>query len=151
MIKFTEYFYKFKDMLLDSRIPVEYRAFYLEDKTFSSAWRKRYNYNMWEDDTVSDDWRGRDWRASLSYVLHQVTIKDVSSIMDFDLHHPEVNPTDLIIALILWGRGVAIVKKVLELNADIPEYDELMKIVDETKRWNKEKHRLPKKPTWFFR
>lgn len=150
MIKFTPYFYEFKDMLLNSSIPIEYRAIFLEDKTFATAWRKRYNYNMYEDTEYNPNtWYG--WESGLSYILQNVTIRNIATIMDMDLQHPEISPADLIVALILWGRGIAIVKKVVELNDHIPEYAEFKKLIDETKRWKKVKETLPPKPIYALR
>ena len=150
MIKFTPYFYEFKDMLLNSSIPIEFRAIFLEDKTFAFAWRKRYNYHMYEDTEYNPNtWYG--WKSGLSYILKNVTIRDIATVMDMDLQHPEISPADLIVALILWGRGIAIVNKVVELNAHIPEYEEFKKLIDETKRWRKVKNKLPKKPVYGLR
>ena len=43
MIKFTPYFYKFKSMLLDKNIPIEFRAKFIIEKGLTSCWRKMYN------------------------------------------------------------------------------------------------------------
>lgn len=150
MVKFTPYFYKFKSMLLDKNIPIEFRAKFLIEKQFTSHWRKMYNYNMYTDDSISKDYRGRYWEHSLAWKLRKVTIKDVSSILDMDLKHPEIAPSDLVTALILWGRGPAIVKKVLEF-ADVPERDEFMNLLKEAKSWKKEKKVLPEDPGWLYR
>lgn len=77
-----------------------------------------------------------------------MTIKDVSSILDMDLKHPEIAPSDLVTALILWGRGIAIVKKVIELE-DVPERDEFMNLLNEAKSWKKEK-KLLKDTGWMY-
>lgn len=151
MVKFTPYFYKFKSMLLDKNIPIEFRAKFIIEKGLGAYWRKMYNHNMYTDDSMSNDnFRGRYWEHSLAWKLRKVTIKDVSSILDMDLKHPEIAPSDLVTALILWGRGPAIVKKVLEF-ADVPERDEFMNLLKEAKSWKKEKKVLPKDPGWFFR
>lgn len=87
-------------------------------------------------------------KKNLAWKLRNVSIKDVSSILDMDLKHPEISPDDLVIALILWGRGIAIVKKVIEL-ADVQERDEFMNLVKEAKSWKKEK-KLIKDPGWVY-
>ena len=55
MIKFTPYFYKFKSMLLDKNIPIEFRAKFIIEKGLTSCWRKMYNHNMYTDDTVQNN------------------------------------------------------------------------------------------------
>ena len=150
MIKFTPNFYKFKSMLLDKNIPIEFRAKFITEKGLSACWRKMYNYNMYTDDRIGKNFAGRYWQHSLAWKLHKVTIRDVSSIMDIDLKHPEISQSDLVTSLILWGRGPAIVKKVLELT-DVPEKDEFMNLLNEAKKWKKEKKSLPEEPGWFMR
>lgn len=93
---------------------------------------------------------GRFWESSLAWKLHAVSIRDVGSIMDIDLKHPEISHSDLVTALILWGRGTAIVKKVLELT-DVPEKDEFLNLLNEAKKWKKEKKSIPKSPGWWCR
>ena len=150
MIKFTPYFYKFKSMLLDKNIPIEFRAKFITEKGLTSCWRHMYNHHMYTDDTVSDSLSGRYWEHSLAWKLRKVTIRDVGSILDMDLKHPEISPSDLATALILWGRGPAIVKKLLEM-VDVPEKDEFMNLLNEAKKCKKEKKSLPKKTGWWGR
>ena len=106
---------------------------------------------MYTDDTVQNNLFGRFWELSLAWKLRKVSIRDVGSILDIDLKHPEISPSDLVTALILWGRGPAIVKKVLELTTDVPEKDEFMNLLNEAKKWKKEKKSLPEEPGWFMR
>ena len=151
MIKFTPYFYRFKEMLLDKNIPIEFRAKFIIEKGLTSCWRKMYNHNMYTDDTVQNNLYGRFWESSLAWKLRKVSIRDVGSILDMDLKHPEISPSDLATALILWGRGPAIVKKLLELTTDVPEKDEFMNLLNEAKKWKKEKKSLPEEQVWFMR
>ena len=150
MIKFTSYFYKFKEMLLDKNIPIEFRAKFITEKGLTSCWRKMYNHNMYTDDTVQNNLHGRFWERSLAWKLRKVSIRDAGSILDIDLKNPEISPSDLATALILWGRGPAIVKKVLELT-DVPEKDEFMNLLNEAKKWKKEKKSLPEEHGWWGR
>lgn len=150
MLKFTPYFYKLKSMLLDKNIPVEFRAKFITEKGLSLCWRKIYNYNMYTDDRIEKNFSDGYWEHSLAWKLHKVTLRDVSSIMDIDLKHPEISQSDLVTALILWGRGPAIVKKVLEMT-DVPEKDEFMNLLNEAKKWKKEKKSLPKDHGWWYR
>lgn len=149
MIKFTPYFYKFKSMILDKNIPIEFRAKFLVEKQWSSHWRKMYKYNMYTDDSLDkDNSNGIPWKSYFGWKLEMVSINDVSSILDMDLKHPEIEPSDLVTALILWGREPTIVEKVLEF-ADVPERDEFMNLVKEAKSWKKEK-KLLKDPGWMY-
>lgn len=150
MIKFTPYFYKFKSMLLDKNIPIEFRAKFIIEKGMTSCWRKMYNHNMYTDERLRSNAASRYWESSLAWKLRKVSIRDVGSIMDIDLKHPEISPSDLVTALILWGRGPAIVKKVLELT-DVPEKDEFMNLLNAAKKWKKEKESIPKSPGWWCR
>ena len=72
MIKFTPYFYKFKSMLLDKNIPIEFRAKFIIEKGLTSCWRKMYNHNMYTDDTVQNNLFGRFWECSLGWKLRKV-------------------------------------------------------------------------------
>ena len=92
----------------------------------------------------------RHLQCRIFLAMDYVTIRDVGSILDMDLKHPEISPSDLVTALILWGRGPAIVKKVLEM-VDVPEKDEFMNLLNEAKKWKKEKKSLPEEPGWWGR
>ena len=65
-----------------------------------------------------------------------------------DLKNPEISPDDLVVALILWGRGTAIVKKVIELT-DVDEREEFLNLLKEANSWRKEK-KLLRDPGWEY-
>ena len=109
-----------------------------------------YNHNMYTDDTVQNNLYGRFWERSLAWKLRKVSIRDSGSILDIDLKNPEISPSDLATALILWGRVPAIVKKLLELT-DVPEKDEFMNLLNAAKKWKNEKKSLPEEPGWWGR
>lgn len=150
MVKFSPYFYKFKDMLLNRNIPIELRSKFLIEKEWSDHWRKMYKYNMYTDDS-SINYNTHEygyWENYLAWRLKKVSIKDVSSILDMDLKNPEISPDDLVVALILWGRGTAIVKKVIELT-DVDEREEFLNLLKEANSWRKEK-KLLRDPGWEY-
>lgn len=162
MVKFTRHFYKFKDFILNKNIPIDYRALYIVERNLPAMWRKRYNYHMYEDEElehiIDNANRTNDgyyqhcwWENGLNWVLRKVTVKNLPSILDFDLKHPEIEPSDMITALILWGRGPAIVKKVNELYQSNPEYQEFKCLLDAAERLKKEKKNLPPIKNWVFR
>lgn len=106
MITFSKYFNQFKDMMLNDNIPIEFRAMFITNKCFASSWKKMHKYHILEDSVISDaaKWDYDLYKRTFPHHLRKTTIKNIESLIDMDLHHPELSTTDLIISLILWGR-----------------------------------------------